>query len=138
MFYFVLFIWFILFLPQVLKPILFHSKRVSDKLQTKDLDVVTGCERVADLQEAIKELRSENKFESFWQEAITRCDQLGIEEPREERVRKVPKRLDQNQDTAVHLDAKDKLKIDFFYNVSLSFQCFPITYIFGNCRDSTL
>ena len=67
--------------------------------------------------EAIKELCSEDKFESLWQEAITRCDQLGIEEPREERVRKVPKRLDEDQDTAVHLDAKEKLNIDFFYHL---------------------
>lgn len=112
---------FILFLPQVLKPILFLSKGVSDKLQTKDLDVVTGCERVADLLEAIKGLRNEERFESFWQEAMTKSDQLGIEQHRVERLRKIPKRLDENQDTAVHLDAKDKLRINFYYNVSFLF-----------------
>ena len=103
---------------------------MSDKLQSKDLDVVTGCERVADLLEAIKELRSEEKFESFGEATIARCDHLGIEEPKEERVRKLPKRLDQNQDTAVHLDAKDKLRINFFYNVSLYFNAFPSLIFF--------
>ncbi len=103
---------------------------MSDKLQSKYLDVVTGCERVADLLEAIKELRSEEKFESFWQAAIARCEQLGIDEPKEERMRKLPKRLDENQDTAVHLAAKDKLRINFFYNVSFSFRCFPVANVF--------
>ena len=107
MFLFILFdlFCFILFLPQVLKPILFLSKAVSDKMQTKDLDIVTGCETVADLLKAIKELRNEERFESFWQQAMTKSDQLGIEHHREERLRKIPKRLDENQDTTVHLDA---------------------------------
>ena len=38
----------------MLKKVLHLSKGVSDKLQSEGLDVVSGCERVADLLTAIK------------------------------------------------------------------------------------
>ena len=41
--------------------------------------------------EATKDFR--NAEESFWQEALDRCNQLGVNRPKEERIRKVPKRF---------------------------------------------
>lgn len=42
------------------------SKGVSDKLQSEDLDVVSGCERVADLLVAIRALRCvKRNFNNF-------------------------------------------------------------------------
>ncbi|CAB4036972.1 zinc finger MYM-type 1-like [Paramuricea clavata] len=73
---------------EVLKKVLHLRKGVSDKVQSEGLDVVSGCERVADLLTAIKALR---------------CD--------------VPRRLDENPDTAAQVSVKDKFKIFFFYNV---------------------
>ena len=64
------------------------SKGVSDKLQSEDLDVVSGCERVADLLAAIKVLRCEAKFESFWKSTVDKCCELGIAEPKEDRPQK--------------------------------------------------
>ena len=61
------------------------SKSVSDKLQSEDLDVVSGCKRVADLLAAIKVLRCEAKFQSFWESTLERCCVLGIAEPKEHR-----------------------------------------------------
>ena len=77
-----------------------------------------GCERVADLLTAIKALRCDVKFEDFWLATLERCAKLGIEEPKEKRPRKVPRRLDENPDTAAQVSVKDKFKIFFFYNVS--------------------
>eukprot|EP00794_Sanderia_malayensis_P018410 gene18410-20265_t len=106
-----------IFALEVLKAILFVSKGVSDKLQTEDLDVVTGCERVADLNSAITELRNDAKFELFWQEATRKCKRLDINEPKEERIRKLPRRYEENPSTAVHLDPKANLRVNFYYNV---------------------
>ena len=105
----------------MLKKVLHLSKGVSDKLQSEGLDVVSGCERVADLLTAIKALRCDVKFEDFWLATLERCAKLGIEEPKEKRPlrpRKVPRRLDGNPDTAAQVSVKDKFKIFFFYNVS--------------------
>ena len=55
-----------LILFQVLDKVLNLSKGVSDKLQSEDLDVVSGCDRVEDLLIAIEELRTEDKFKTFW------------------------------------------------------------------------
>jgi hypothetical protein len=38
------------------------SKGVSDKLQSEDLDVVTGCERVAVLLTTLRGLRSVHEY----------------------------------------------------------------------------
>ena len=89
------------------------SKGVSDKLQSEDLDVVSGC-----LLAAIKVLRCEAKFESFWKSTLERCCELGIAEPKEDRPHKLPRRIDDNPHTAVHMSAKDKLRVSFYYNVS--------------------
>ena len=94
------------------------SKGISDKLQSEDLDVVSGCERVTDLLAAIKVLRCEAKFESFWKSTLERCCELGIAEPKEDRPHKLPRRIDDNPQTAVHMSAKDKLRVSFYYNVS--------------------
>ncbi|CAB4018532.1 zinc finger MYM-type 1-like [Paramuricea clavata] len=101
----------------VLKKVLLLSKGVSDKLQSESLDVVSGCERVADLLTAIKALRCDVKFKDFWLATLERCAKLGIEEPKEKRPRKIPRRLDENPDTAAQVSVKDKFKIFFFYNV---------------------
>ncbi|XP_063592549.1 zinc finger MYM-type protein 1-like [Penaeus indicus] len=105
-----------IFALEVLKAILFVSKGVSDKLQTEDLDVVTGCERVADLNSAITELRNDAKFELFWQEATRKCKRLDTDGPKEERIRKLPRRYEENPSTAVHLDPKANLRVKFYYN----------------------
>jgi hypothetical protein len=102
---------------KVLKKVLLLSKGVSDKLQSEDLDVVTGCERVADLLSTVQALRCEPKFEEFWETTVTKCRSLNIEEPRQERTHKLPRRIDDNPDTAVHLTSKDKFRISFYYNV---------------------
>ena len=102
----------------MLKKVLHLSKGVSDKLQSEDLDVVSGCERVADLLTAVKALRCDVKFEDFWLATLERCAKLGIEEPKENRPPKVPWRLDENPDTAAQVSVKDKFNIFFFYNVS--------------------
>ena len=60
------------------------SKGVSDKLQSEDLDVVSGCGRVTDLLAAMKVLRCEAKFESFWESTLERCCVLGIAEPKDQ------------------------------------------------------
>ena len=67
---------------KVLKKLLHLSKGVSDKLQSECLDVVTGCDRVADLLTAIKALRCDVKFEDFWVATLKKCAKLGIEEPK--------------------------------------------------------
>ena len=103
---------------KVLKKLLHLSKGVSDKLQSEGLDVVTGCDRVADLLTAIKALRCDVKFEDFWVATLEKCAKLGIEEPNEKRPHKLPRRLDENPDTAVQVSVKDKFKIFFYYNVS--------------------
>ena len=94
----------------MLKKVLFLSKGVSDKLQSEDLDVVTGCERVTDLFVTIKALR--------WETTLKKCRSLSVEEPREEHTRKLPRRIDDNPDSAVHLSPKDKFRVSFYYNVS--------------------
>ena len=94
------------------------SKGVSDKLQSEDLDVVSGCERVADLLAAIKVLRCEAKFQSFWESTLERCYVLGIAEPKEHRPHKLPCRIDDNPQNAVQMSAKDNLRVSFYYNVS--------------------
>ena len=102
----------------MLKKVLLLSKGVSDKLQSEDLDVVTGCERVTDLLVTIKALRCEAKFDEFWETTLKKCRSLSIEEPREERTRKLPRRIDGNPDTAIHLSPKDKFRVSLYYNVS--------------------
>ena len=69
---------------------MFLSKGVSDKLQSEDLDVVSGCKRVTDLLAAIKVLRCEAKFEAFWESTLERCRELEIKEPKEDRPHKLP------------------------------------------------
>lgn len=102
----------------MLKKVLRLSKGVSDKLQSEDLDVVTGCERVADLLNTVRALRCEQKFEEFWTTTLEKCHRLNIEEPTEERTHKLPRRIDDNPDTAIHLTPKDKFRITFYYDVS--------------------
>ena len=70
------------------------SKGVSDKLQSEDLDVVTGCERVADLLTTVRGLRCEKEFDAFWANSLTRCHDLNIPEPKEIRPHKLPRRID--------------------------------------------
>eukprot|EP00794_Sanderia_malayensis_P002119 gene2119-2404_t len=86
-------------------------------LETEDLDVVMGCERVADLNSAITELRNDTKFELFWEEATRKCKRLDIKEPKEECILKLPRRYEENPSTAVHLDPKANLKVKFYYNI---------------------
>ena len=62
------------------------SKGVSDKLQSEDLDVVTGCERVADLLTTLRGLRCEKEFDAFWANSITRCHDLNIPEQKKKFV----------------------------------------------------
>ena len=112
-----LFLWLRLFL-------LFLSKVVSDKLQSEDLDVVSGCERVTDLLTAVKDLRCDVKFEQFWVATLEKCAKLGIKEPKEKR----PRRLDENPDSAVQVSVKDNFKVFFYYNVSFQ----TIHYIVTN------
>ena len=97
----------------MLKKVLLLSKGVSDKLQSEDLDNVTGCERVADLLSAIQALRCE----AFWETTLAKCRSLNIKEPRQERTHKLPRRIEDNPDTAVYLTSKDKYRISFYYNV---------------------
>jgi hypothetical protein len=47
-----------------------------------------------------------------------RCCELGIAEPKEDCPRKLPRQIDDNPQTAVHMSAKDKLRVSFYYNVS--------------------
>jgi hypothetical protein len=94
------------------------SKGVSDKLQSEDLDVVNGCERVADLLTTLRGLRCEKEFDAFWANSITRCHDLNIPEPKEIRPHKLPRRIDDNPDTAVQFLPKDKFRVTFYYNVS--------------------
>ena len=70
----------------------------SDKLQSEGLDLVSGCEGVADLLTAIKALRCNVKFEDFCVATLENCAKLGMEEPQEKRPRKLPRRLDENPD----------------------------------------
>ena len=90
---------------------------MSDKLQSADLDIVTGCERVTDLLSAVQALRCEPKFKEFWEFTLAKCQSMKIEEPRQERAHKLPRRIDDKPDTAVHLTLKDQFRISFFYNV---------------------
>lgn len=103
---------------KVLKKLLLHSKGISDKLQTEGLDVVSGCERVADLLTAVKALRCDVKFEVFWVATLEKCAKLGIKEPKERRRHKLPRRLDENPDSAAQVSVKDKFQVFFYYNVS--------------------
>lgn len=93
------------------------SKGVSDRLQSDDLDIVTGCDRVKDLLVAIKEMRNETCFGCFWDKSTETCDQLNIRMPGEERQRKIPKRIDDRPQTAVQLPRKERLRAGFFYSV---------------------
>jgi hypothetical protein len=93
------------------------SKGISDKLQSENLDVVSGCERVIDLPAAIKVLLCEAKFELFWKSILERCCELGITEPKEDHPHKLPRQIEDNPQTAVHMSAKDKLRVSFYYNV---------------------
>ncbi|CAB4031166.1 zinc finger MYM-type 1-like, partial [Paramuricea clavata] len=102
---------------EVLKKVLLLSKGVSDKLQSEDLDVVTGCERVTDLLASIRALQCEPKFEAFWESTLQKCRILSIEEPKDERLRKIPRRIDDNPETTVHLSPKDKFRVSFYYNI---------------------
>ena len=103
---------------QVLKKVLLLSKGVSDKLQSEGLDVVSGCERVTDLLTAVKALRCDVKFEEFWVATLEKCAKLGIKEPKEKRPHKLPRRLDENPDSAVQVSVKDNFNVFFYYNVS--------------------
>ena len=94
------------------------SKGVSDKLQSEDLDVVTGCERVADLLTTLRGLRCEKEFDAFWANSLTRCHDLNIPEPKEIHPHKFPRRIDDNPDRAVQFIPKDKFRVTFYYNVS--------------------
>ena len=97
----------------MLKKVLLLSKGVSDKLQSEDLDIVTGCERVADLLSAIQALRCEAKFEEFWETTLAKCRSLNIKEPMQERTHKLPRRIDDNPDTAVYLPRKINIEFPF-------------------------
>ena len=79
-------------------------KGVSDKLQSEDLDDVSGCERVTDHLAAIKVLQCAAKFESFWKSTLERWCELGIVEPKE----------DDNPNTAVHV-IKRQIKSLVYY-----------------------
>ncbi len=100
-----------------MKHVLHISKGVSDKLQTKDLNVVSGYDRITDLLSSVKELRQEKKFEEFLELAVKRSNDMGISLPKEGRSRKLPRRIDDNPDTAVILTAKDKYRVTFYYEV---------------------
>ena len=92
-------------------------KGVSNKLPSQDLDVVSGCERVAFLLAAFKVLRCEAKFQSFWESTLERCCVLEIAEAKEHRPYKLPRRIDDNPQTAVQMSPKDNLRVSFYYNV---------------------
>ena len=49
------------------------------KLQSEDLDIVTGCERVSDLLRAVQALRCELKFEEFGEITLAKCQSMNIE-----------------------------------------------------------
>ena len=104
---------------QVLDKVLNLSKGVSDKLQSEDLDVVSGCDRVEDLLVAIEELRTEDKFKTFWNATVETCEELNIETPMEKRQRKIPVRLDDHPETAVPLEPKDTFRVGFYFSVSI-------------------
>ena len=50
---------------KVLDHVLNLGKGVSDKLQSEDLDIVTGCDRVEDLIASVKEMPNKKCFERF-------------------------------------------------------------------------
>ena len=108
------------FVYKVLDYVLNLSKGVSDKLQSEDLDIITGCDRIEDLLVAVKEMRNETCFERFWDKSTETCHQLKIRMPSEERRRKLPKRIDDQPETAVQLSHKDQLRVSFFYSVSMN------------------
>ena len=82
--YFELYFYYLI-LFQILDKVLNLSKGVSDKLQSEDLDVVSGCDRVEDLLVAIEELRTEDKSKTFWIATVETCEELNIETPMEKR-----------------------------------------------------
>ncbi|CAB3985113.1 zinc finger MYM-type 1-like [Paramuricea clavata] len=102
---------------KVLDKVLNLSKGVSDKLQSEDLDVVSGCDRVEDLLVAIEELRTDDKFKTFWIATVETCEELNIETPMETRQRKIPVRLDDHPETAVRLEPKDTFRVGFYFSV---------------------
>ena len=96
------------------------SKGVSDKLQSTDLDVVSGCDRVEDLVTTIGQLRCEKEFEQFWNVTVEKCEDLDIQTPDEKRQRKIPSRLDDHPETAVRLNRKDEYRVSFYFSVSIA------------------
>ena len=51
---------------------------------------------------ALKEDRNDNSFEIFWEYVIFMCKKLSIEQPVQQRKRKLPVRFDENQVTYHH------------------------------------
>ena len=97
------------------------SKGVSDKLQSEDLDIFTGCDRVFDLLSAVQAVQCEPKFEEFWEITLVKCQ-------RRERAHKLPRRIDDNLDTAVHLTSKDKFRISVNHNARYNYKLFSLFY----------
>ena len=106
------------------KCLLSLSKGVSDKLQSKTLDVICGFDRVEDLLATVKTLRNDEKFEEFFNEAVAVCQEYTIsgfpidaDSSGSPRKRKIPKRLDENHHTVAILTGKDRFRVQFYFQV---------------------
>ena len=84
------------------KTLLNQTDNLSAKLQSPKLSALEAQTIAMYTVKALKEDRNDNSFEIFWEYVIFMCKKLSIEQPVQQRKRKLPVRFDENQDTYHH------------------------------------
>ena len=89
------------FLLRLLYKVLSQAETVASSIQRHDLDLYQTQMKLEQLKADVVAMRCDNEFDDFWSDVSEGARLLKVNEPKLQRPRKVPRRLDNNS-TAQH------------------------------------
>lgn len=104
-----------LFALNMLHPILLSIAKVSSKLQTEKLDLLTAVDLITGLKNTLSEFRSnDNDFEVVYNDTLKVCAEFNIEIP-EVRKRKISCRVDPSKNGHIIESKKEEIKYSCYF-----------------------
>jgi len=87
------------FLLRLLYKVLSQAETVASSTQRHDLDLYQTQMKLEQLKADVVAMRCDNEFDDFWSDVSEGARPLKVNEPKLQRPRKVPRRLDDNSTT---------------------------------------
>jgi len=101
-----------------LSPVLGLLNSVSECLQQQNIDLLQAHSVIAAMKNEVQSMRTDESWNNTLKAATLIANDLGIDsELREERRKKIPRRLaDSDDNEGTHFDVAEKLKVDLYFN----------------------